>query len=222
MNKTLNHDMLMEIAINLDINDIQNICQTDQEFLNICSTQQFWINKYHHDHLPLLSKQNNIKDWIKDYVATKHTVNLLWLNKKESKILNKDIGIHLMFETSDLENSLLPADVKHKLLASEGSCLVQSTDHTGKEVYIQIDYNIGSEQSYMLYNLGEDFIFENIKYVFLSHIKYIADANHISYGPDLQNNMLNVDRWYLENHPDVMILRRSLLRQYNLDFGLEH
>ena len=94
----MNKDTLMEIAIHLNIKDLENLCQTNQLFLNICSDPHFWSKKYNQDNLPL-SLKNNIKinDQIKDYIATKNTVTLLWLNDKENNLLHTKLGIQLDF-----------------------------------------------------------------------------------------------------------------------------
>lgn len=94
-------------------------------------------------------------------------------------------------------------------------------DTKGNHIYFQID----AEEEFVdnVYDLGEDFVFTIIKNLFLyDKDKYVSDLNGVSYGADLQNDMLNVDSYYMENYYDVIELRKKLLNEYHIDFELKN
>lgn len=57
------NDMIYEILLNCNIHDIINLCQI-KEFHHICHDEHFWINKFSHDHLNYVFKNNFIDSYI--------------------------------------------------------------------------------------------------------------------------------------------------------------
>lgn len=230
----MNKDTLMDIAIHLNVTDLEHLCQTNQAFLDICSNPHFWTRKYIENHLPLtVMNPTTINEWIKDYVATKKTMDLLWLNHQESQLLNSEVGIQLIFsDLTEKELNDIPFPSQTHLEISKwienfseeiknSTQILMQMDSEGKDIYIQIDVH-GGEWAENVYNVGKDFVFTMIKNFFLyNKDKYLSDYHGISYGSDLQKDMLNVDCYYLEHYPKRISLRKQLLNDYQIDFDLK-
>jgi hypothetical protein len=228
--KNINQDILMEIALKLDIDDLQHLCQTNQDFFKICSSKTFWINKYNDDELPILNMYNNINDWINDYKATQKTINLLWLNNKESQLLGVKLGINLTVNYPTSKN-IFNLPLSTELLNKIPKTLPPITHYIISVLNNTNDYNIrlylyteeGPDVDINVSGINDGVIIKLIKFIFLNtypNLLYISDKFGISYGKHIQNEMIDVDSWYMENYPDIIALRKKLLKEYQLDFGL--
>lgn len=72
-------DTLKEIMLNADYNTIKTYCQSNKNALKLCKDENFWIMKFNHDNLPIMTdatmKEYLIIYKIKNYIT--HLTNLL-------------------------------------------------------------------------------------------------------------------------------------------------
>lgn len=75
------HDFYENILIHLDINDIVKMCTLEKNSPKICHDFDFWICKFKHDNLPILSNllPTNMKGWMREYKKVKHCYNIALL-----------------------------------------------------------------------------------------------------------------------------------------------
>ncbi len=61
-------DVFLVTMLNANIDDIKTQCLSNKTAYNHCSHNDFWIQKFNHDHLPLINENNlSINEWIKLY-----------------------------------------------------------------------------------------------------------------------------------------------------------
>lgn len=59
--------VIQQILLKTDISDLTRICSTNSHFQEICTSYEFWKERYAQDGLLLLSKFNNLTDYLLDY-----------------------------------------------------------------------------------------------------------------------------------------------------------
>ena len=59
--------MEYNILLNVNINDLQSLCQSHRYFNKIGQDPQFWIDRFQQDRLPIMNKQTSVKAWINEY-----------------------------------------------------------------------------------------------------------------------------------------------------------
>lgn len=220
---SLNKDILYEIALNTDINDLKYLSLTNQNYLQIIESKQFWIDKYRREDLPIITLYHTINDWIKDYKAALKTVQLLWLNNMEQSILEKNIGLVLNVSEptiNDVNHLPLPEPVHVDNTLTHFRILIIN-DNIQLECYFD-EGPVGD----VLFNFDNVDTIDKIiiiKHLFLhdNHLLFISDFNGIRYHlKDLLNNMVDIDNHYdwRRYSGDVIDLRKSLMIQYHLDF----
>lgn len=102
----LPEDVLYTILLNADIDEINNLCYI-KPFNKLCS-EQFWINLFQNDHLPIIEHQHTIPDWVKEYkkiYSIIYKVNFLFEQIKVKKLTN--LYIDSIYDKS-IENLYLP------------------------------------------------------------------------------------------------------------------
>lgn len=79
-NEILPSEILLETLQYTDIDTIVNICTANSLKLNLCDNQ-FFINKFKHDQLPILHQHRHFNKWVKEYrlakAAQKEAIKLL-------------------------------------------------------------------------------------------------------------------------------------------------
>ena len=58
---------------------LQSLCQSHSIFNKICHDNQFWIDRFQYDQLPLITKQNSKINWINEY---KKVINAIEMVKR--------------------------------------------------------------------------------------------------------------------------------------------
>jgi hypothetical protein len=226
----LNNDILINIAIKLPIDDVQQLTMTNKDFYNIYSSPSFWVNKYNYDNLPLLEKHEHIADWINDYKATKNAKDLIWLNKTEADTLNSypEIIIQVNNPTQKQVYSIpLPNDIKNNL-----------SDKFINYPYPMKQYRVilGTDVGFIMLNLyfdrkpiekivqlrshnnTPDDIFKIVKFIFLNERN---DNLRISDGIGISYNTSNISKYVLNTYSDIINLRKTLMSQHNINFELK-
>jgi hypothetical protein len=219
----LNKDIFYDIALNTDIKNIKNLSLTNQDYYKILNSNQFWIDKYSYDQLPLLNNYVTISDWIRDYIITKKAIDLLWLNQLEQDILHKNII--LVFNVSDpkisdIDNLPLPHSIH--------------VDEIMTHFIINILNDKIELECYFLYTHDQLFEFNDVSYmdkiIIIKHILlhfnfdnllFIEDQYGVRYHlKDLLNDMVDIDDYFnwRQNYGDIIDLRKQLMLQYHLDF----
>lgn len=116
-------DVYFNILLNSQIDTLRNLCLTQKNTALHCNNNYFWIKKFEHDNLPLLSDQNSISGWINEYkkvVNIQHkAANLLLVNDIERTrqylSTNGTISISLDKEYDDYLNNILPPNLLKQL-----------------------------------------------------------------------------------------------------------
>ncbi len=206
----LNQDLLLEIALHIDINEIYNLSLTNNAYKKILSDPFFWVKKYNQDKLPIFNTYTSIADWVNDYIATKKVIDLIWFNKKEEEILGIKLGLKLTVN-HPIHNEIIPFKIDSKI---EVYNLFINDDSVQYDIYFEDDDDI--------IDLKMDHlkIIQLMKSIILLEKNvFISDQHSVSYHwKDLEQNMLNHDRYYKENYNHAMTLRKKLLNQYHLNF----
>lgn len=61
-------DIKQQILYNIeDIQDIENLCQSDKSFKFLCSQKEFWIHWYKSKNIPFPKHLSTYKEWINEY-----------------------------------------------------------------------------------------------------------------------------------------------------------
>jgi len=96
----MNLHVLREIAIQTNLDDLPNLCQTDKNFEKICSDHVFWKNKYSQMGVIMIKPQLSIQGYIDDLKHGLMVVRLI------DSILSR-----LKFSTTTGEKSYLTVKV---------------------------------------------------------------------------------------------------------------
>lgn len=79
----------MEIMLRLNPYDIEKFSYINKNAMTIANDLNFWKLKFEYDDLPMLAYQDNMKNWIKDYVLIYNIINrvnlILDIHRIESK-----------------------------------------------------------------------------------------------------------------------------------------
>lgn len=59
----LPNDVLVETLLYSDLKTIVNVCTTNKNNMSLCN-EQFWINKFNHDNLPIIKKPKTFEKWV--------------------------------------------------------------------------------------------------------------------------------------------------------------
>ncbi len=82
-------DVFLVTMLNSNIDEVKTQCLTNKTAFNHCSHKDFWVEKFKHDRLPLLSSPSNINEWIKQYKLIQSfkykAQEILMINKIESE-----------------------------------------------------------------------------------------------------------------------------------------
>lgn len=226
----LNNDILINIAIKLPIDDVQQLTMTNKDFYNIYSSPIFWVNKYNYDNLPLLEKHKNISDWINDYKATKNAKDLIWLNKTEADILNKDPEFILQVNNptqkqvysiplpNDIKNNLSDKFINYPYPLKQYRVILNSDDGL---IILNLYFDrhpIEKIIQLRSYNNTPDDIFKIVKFIFLNENNLrVSDIIGRSYGTDTPS----IYKYLLKSDFDIINLRKAFMSQHNINFELK-
>jgi hypothetical protein len=109
-------DEWFDILLNTDVNDMQKVCYTNKNTINICTNPYFWQQKFNHDAYPLLSKNNtSLQDWINEYNAIRRADRLATylIELVTMEYVNKP-SINFKFNITD-ELMFLPSEMIHDI-----------------------------------------------------------------------------------------------------------
>ncbi|HSW76973.1 MAG TPA: hypothetical protein VLG50_07995 [Candidatus Saccharimonadales bacterium] len=140
-------DVDVRILLDLDIQSLSNQCFTSKFAHQFCSQQQFWINKYNHDQLPLFTPYpNTIKQWIDDYKLTLEASNILLVN--EIELTKEDpiddlIGVISVYKLETVYTKVsklpIPDQLKSDIQSDIGNELHEDNSHSLHFKYINHD-----------------------------------------------------------------------------------
>ena len=113
-------DVWFNILLNTDVNDLQKVCYTNKNTINICTNDYFWIQKFNHDGYPLFSENNtSLQDWINEYNTIRradrlanYLIKLVTMEHVNRPFYSKTINFR--FNTTD-ELRFLPNHLIHDI-----------------------------------------------------------------------------------------------------------
>ncbi len=165
--KDMPQEMLFEMALQMNIRDILNLCNTSKEFAKICKTEYLWSLLLKRDYTDEkikgktnreLYKLHKLLEWVNKYkiFKTKNVNNLinlkiLYIGGKQLKEIPKELGQLTNLEELYLDNNKLkeiPSELgqltKLKLLDLNENKLKEIPKELGQLTnlkYLDLDYN---------------------------------------------------------------------------------
>lgn len=90
-------DVLLVTILNSNIDELKYQCLSNKQALGYCQSNDFWINKFKHDKLPLFTTHNTINQWIDEYKLMQkykyQAQDILMINKIESERLIDTLNV---------------------------------------------------------------------------------------------------------------------------------
>ena len=109
----------MEIMLRLNPYDIEKFSYINKNAMTIANDLNFWKLKFEYDDLPMLAYQDNMKNWIKDYVLIYNITNMvnliLDIHRIESKRKKDPLNmIRISLDnTYDIIKTIFPGIRRH-------------------------------------------------------------------------------------------------------------
>ena len=106
------NDEWFDVLINTPNDDMKNVCFTNKNTIKICSSKQFWYEKFNRYNMPIINPGHSISQWIVEYKhvseATKIANYLLSIVHKDQ---TKTIEVNFKFDPNDdLDNIISIVD----------------------------------------------------------------------------------------------------------------
>ena len=214
-------DVDYQILYRLDVNDLTNVCISHHYTQQLCDNQQFWINKFKQDDLPIMSEPTTLQEWLTLYqlvsqakTDVRHIMMMKNITKQnEILVFGKQSVLYKFLNKSSRHRDRIKVTIKN------------IKDEYTYEFYKQKPISI-SEHDILQFlikirymQLFDDYQGDITEYDITDHKKrpYFVDSNVIHYyselgGDDYYNNIdtLNVRYGmletilYLEKNPSVL------------------
>ncbi|HSW76974.1 MAG TPA: hypothetical protein VLG50_08000 [Candidatus Saccharimonadales bacterium] len=180
-------DVDVRILLDLDIQSLSNQCFVNKYANRFCSKQQFWINKYNHDQLPIFKPYpTTIKQWIDDYKLTLEASNILLVNEIELTKKNPiDIRVDNLERFYDKVSKLpIPDQFKSIIQSRVGNYIHKFSNHTLQFQYINHDnyllhfnsYSKIEDDEYNESNINRDDAIKILKGILNTKLIFTDDA----------------------------------------------
>jgi hypothetical protein len=131
-------DIFESIILHADIDTISNLCLTSTLINNICNNKHVWINKFIHNHFPIMTLSNN---WIHEYIKINDTTiknqNII------DSILNDTFDIFslliLHFRVTDDIIHLLPTFLKSSIMSCKNYDNLKIFRNVNQSIFINVN-----------------------------------------------------------------------------------
>lgn len=202
-------DVLINTLLYSDLNTIVNVCTSNKHNIKLCD-DQFWVEKFKVDHLPLTVNKKSFKDWTEYYAKVLDAKKQAEMMVKIILTFNKykgDSSIFLWYNEGKLikQNILDYIGILPKMYLKQTTAIVFKYDRKSKLWSINIDQM--TDNNSITYN-------NVINILTLEFIRYSIDGDDIKFNDYDTNELLydNLLRKAIQNKP----IPRAYLAMYQL------
>lgn len=113
-------DIYESIILHADIDNISSICTTSTAINKLGNNKNAWVQKFENSHLPIITMQENLKNWIEEYKRVKHAKfysQVIEIVVKEAKFNDNSTLLIIDFKVTDDIIDLLPPSLKSKIIS---------------------------------------------------------------------------------------------------------
>jgi hypothetical protein len=147
-------DIYESILLHADIDNVLNVCLTSTAINILGNDKHVWFQKFEISHLPIITKQKNIKDWINEYKKvnyarfySKHVIELIL---EESKSYDNHALLIINFKVTDDIINLLPSSLQFRIRSHENYINIKTYNDYKQSLfinsygnYVMIRYYVG-------------------------------------------------------------------------------
>lgn len=181
----------MEIMLRLNPYDIEKFSYINKNAMTIANDLNFWKLKFEYDDLPMLAYQDNMKNWIKDYVLIYNITNMvnliLDIHRIESKRKKDPLNmIRISLDnTYDIIKTIFPGIRRHT--EEEFTNLIIILDKSYKMIVEWIVMETGERETVEM-ETDRETIFDIMVKILYKHDEEVLDELSIPFIIDNINN----------------------------------